>query len=147
MFSQRVLLRAILTTLVSLPAAIGLLTLPTVAIALEASVASEVSGVAVETSRDLNGDAKAPVTYDYNGVEFTELIDGEYIAGESVSFSVTSEGEYVPLFTPEALFLSTFFLGFIGAATSIILWLIVSPWNFNERIKKEVEAAFYASNR
>lgn len=76
---------------------------------------STTTGVAIESSRDVHRHAQAPVTYTWNGIEHTEFISGDYIAGDPVTFTVTANG--IP--TEKSWFLA----GILAAATASILTL------------------------
>lgn len=57
------------------------------------TAAHEVRGVAVEATRDVNRVPSAPVTYQFNGLERTELVSEiTVVAGEQVTFDVNEDG-------------------------------------------------------
>lgn len=63
------------------------------AIAVTAPVGlTSVTGVTVESSRDIHKHPEAPVTYTWNGVERTEFVAVEALANETVTFDVDASG-------------------------------------------------------
>lgn len=54
---------------------------------------AQVSGVAVESTRDVNRMPVAPVEYTYQGQTRVELAPVKAVAGESVTITVTKTGE------------------------------------------------------